>query len=60
LALVPADSSVQVLARLLGISETQMFVVVLRLWLAKRVRLPVTTQYLSSSWNIGRLSHAGL
>jgi hypothetical protein len=60
LALVPADSSVQVLARLLGISDTKMFVVALRLWLAKRVRLPVTTQYLSSSWNIGRLNHAGL
>lgn len=57
MALVKGGLTIQALARLLGVSEIKMYVAALRLWLARRVQLPMKTEYLQPSWNVSRVPH---
>ncbi len=57
MALVPGALTVAQLAKKLLRTETQTMVIALRLWLRKRVVLPLTTDYLQPSWTVRRADH---
>lgn len=58
LSLTAGPLSVTELAQLLGASETKVLVVALRLWLAQKIEVPLTTRYLGADWTLRRLDHA--
>jgi hypothetical protein len=57
MALVAGALTVAQLAKKLVRTETQMMVIALRLWLRKRVVLPLATDYLQPSWTVRRAEY---